>query len=81
MTLQDTITTQASTTVKQIQEFVDGLPKPVEVVETVFGYYEVALANAKTVAIKAATAITPEAPKAKKPAAKKTVAAASPAAE
>lgn len=81
MTIQDTITAQASTTVKQIQDFVDGLPKPVQVVETVFGYYEVALGNAKTLALKAATAITPEAPKAKKPAAKKAPVAAAATAE
>ena len=82
MTIQDQITTQARTTVKQIQEFLENLPKPVEVVEKAFGYSELALATVKNAAIEATKALTPGSAKpAKKASAKKVPVAASAAAE
>lgn len=63
----------------------DTLPKATEVVEKAFGLSELLLASAKNVALEAAKAVTPEAPKpAKKPTAAKkpaTAAAAAVAAE
>ncbi|MDP1792633.1 MAG: hypothetical protein Q8K63_00740 [Acidimicrobiales bacterium] len=77
MTIQDQITTQARTTVKQIQDFLANLPQPVTVVEKAFDYSEVFLANARTVAVDAAKTLSPQTAKAtKKPTAKKATASA-----
>lgn len=75
--LQTTLTAQARQTAATVNEALENLPKPVQVVEKAFDITEAFLASARSAAVDAAKRLTPEAPKAtKKPAAKKVGAAA-----